>query len=176
MPKSIRKMTATAICVSLMCIAAFISLPLGHISLSLQLFGVYFALYFLGPLYGSLSVVVYLALGAIGLPVFSSFGGGISAFAQPSGGFIFGFLVLALVYSLAIFFLRNIKGGQIIATALSLVALYLCGSVFYSLVYLGGLSTIGASLLATVLPFILPDIAKIALALLVARRIKLLKN
>lgn len=176
MPNSVRKMTATAICVSLMCISAFISFPLGHISLSLQLFAVYFALYFLGPLYGSVSVVVYLLLGVVGLPVYSSFGGGISAFVGPSGGFLFGFLALALVYSLALFFLRSIKGGQIIATVLSLIALYICGSMYYSVVYLGGLHSYGASLIATVLPFVLPDIAKIALAFLISGRIKTLKN
>lgn len=173
MQKSIRKMTATAICVSLMCICAFISLPLGHISMSLQLFGIYFALYYLGPLYGTLSVVVYLLLGVVGLPVFSSFGGGI---AGPSGGFLFGFLALALVYSLALSLLKSIKGGQIIATVLSLITLYICGSMYYSVVYLGGLDSIGASLLATVLPFILPDIAKIALAFFLAGRITLLKK
>lgn len=176
MQKSIRKMTATAICVSLMCICALISLPLGHISMSLQLFAIYFALYYLGPLYGTLSVVVYLLLGAIGLPVFSSFGGGISAFVGPSGGFLFGFLALALVYSLSLSLLSNTWGGKIIATVLSLLALYLFGSVYYSMVYLGGLDSIGASLLATVLPFVLPDIAKIALAFFLAGRITLLKK
>ena len=176
MQKSVRKMTASAICVALMCISSFISLPFGHISLSLQLFAVYFALYYLGTLYGSLSVVAYLSLGAVGIPVFSSFGGGISSFVGPSGGFLFGFLVLAFVYSLTLFFLRNRKGGQIIATVLSLIALYFCGSLYYSVVYLGGLNAIGPSLLATVVPFILPDVCKILLAHFISKRLALSKK
>ena len=176
MQNSIRKMTVSAICVALMCICSFISFPLGQISLSLQLFAVYFSLYYQGPLYGSVSVVVYLVLGAIGVPVFSLFGGGISAFVGPSGGFLFGFIFMLLVYSLALFLFRNKRSGKIIATVVALLTLYLCGSLYYSLVYLGGVYALGQSLLVTVLPFILPDIVKIILAFFINNRLSKAKK
>ncbi len=173
MAERIKRLTYCAIFVALNAICGVISIPLGYICLTLQTLGVYLSLYYLGPLYGSASVGIYIVLGALGLPVFSLQGGGILG---PSGGFIMGFILLMAVYSLVIFLLGEGRASRIIATVASLIALYLCGSVYYALVYLGGIEQLWASLLHTVLPFILPDIIKITLAFILSERLLAFKS
>ena len=62
---------------SLIAICAWISIPIGDIAFTLQTFAVFLALGTLGGKWGTVSILIYLALGAVGLPVFSGFQGGI---------------------------------------------------------------------------------------------------
>jgi len=172
MNRGIRQLTYCAIFVALNVVCGIIAIPFGSISLTLQTLCIYLSLYYLGPLYGSVSVLAYILLGVIGLPVFSSSGG----LLGPSGGFIIGFIPLMAVYSLVLLLFGSGKLSRILATALSLIALYASGSVYYALVYLGGIGQLWASMLVTVIPFVLPDIAKIALAFLLSERLLKYKN
>ena len=111
-------------------------------------------------------MLLYIALGAVGLPVFSGFSGGIGRLFDATGGFIWGFLVAALVYwAFGPVFRRLI----LIRAAISLISLYLMGSVWYAFVYLGGLSDIPYAMLVCVLPFVIPDALKIALAYYISK-------
>lgn len=87
-----------ALMVALMAICAWITLPIGPVPFTMQTFAVFAALGLLGGRRGTLAVVVYLLLGAVGLPVFSGFNSGLSALLGPTGGYLVGFLVSALLY------------------------------------------------------------------------------
>ena len=92
-----RDMTYIALFAVLMIVCAWISIPITTISFTLQTFAVFAALLTLGGRRGTYAVVVYLLLGAVGLPVFSGFRGGPAALLGATGGYILGFLASALV-------------------------------------------------------------------------------
>ena len=81
---------------ALIVICTWITVPLpSGVPLTLQTFAVALSGFLLGPAYGTLAAVVFLLLGAAGLPVFSGFTGGVGRFVGPTGGFLWGFLPLA---------------------------------------------------------------------------------
>lgn len=164
-------MTETALAVALICICSWISLPIGAVPVTMQLFGIYFALYYLRGVRGFCAVICYIFLGALGLPVFSGFGGGVGRLLDGSGGFILGFAAAAAVH-LPFSLLPCRWWSDLAATVLSLSVIYATGAIWYSVVYLGGVGSIGAALAVTVLPFLALDIAKIALAAFLCRRVK----
>ena len=96
--KIVRDMTLISLFSALIAITSFIAIPIGTLPVTLQTFGVFATLILLGGRRGSISVAVYIALGAVGLPVFSGFSGGLGRLFDATGGFIFGFLAAALVY------------------------------------------------------------------------------
>lgn len=165
----IRAVTETALCSALIAVSAMISVPF-PVPFTLQILGVYFALFYLGAVRGAVAVLLYFAIGAIGLPVFSGFSGGVGRLFDATGGFILGFLLLSLIYLLVEKLLGKGAVARCLATGLSLVAFYALGSAWYFFVYNGGEGYL-ATLSVTVLPFIVPDILKIFLAGVLSRRL-----
>ena len=90
-------MAYNALFAVLLTVCAWISVPL-PVPFTLQTFAIFAALGILGGRRGTWAVAVYLLLGAVGLPVFSGFRGGLGALLGTTGGYILGFLALALVY------------------------------------------------------------------------------
>ena len=85
------------------CILGPLSLPLpfSPVPITLTNFAVFLSIYILGMKYGTISLLIYLALGTIGLPVFSSFSGGLGKLAGPTGGYLFGFVSsLSLIHGI----------------------------------------------------------------------------
>ena len=152
---------------ALMCICAWISIPLGSMVFTLQSFALFLALLVLGGKGATVSVLVYLALGAVGLPVFSGFRGGFGALLGVTGGFLWGFALATLIFWLV----SAISGkkGRIFALIAAAASVYLCGTIWYFVYASGG---IWAILAQSVLPYLLPDAAKMLLALWVSRRLK----
>ena len=91
-----RNLVLTGIMAALLALCAWISIPTA-VPFTLQTLGVFLAVGVLGGKLGSLAVGVYLLLGAVGLPVFSHFTGGIGALIGTTGGYLLGFLLIALV-------------------------------------------------------------------------------
>lgn len=169
---NIRNASRCALCAALMALCGWISIPAGAIAFTLQSFALFAALFLLGGRLGSLSVLVYLLLGAAGLPVFSGFQGGIAAFFGPTGGFLAGFLAAGLVYW-AVTALFPAK--KLLAAIAGQLACYLLGCLWYQLGFLRQAGTEGflAALGACVLPFLLPDALKLAAAWLAQRRVRI---
>ena len=167
----VRDITLIALFAAVISVSALISIPFGTVPVTLQTFGVFCALILLGGRRGTVSVAVYVAIGAVGLPVFSGFSGGVGRLFDSTGGFIFGFLAAALVYWL----LSRLLGTSLRATAVSSVTahlvLYAVGAVWFYLGYADGAGFL-AALTATVLPFLLPDALKLFLAIFMCGKIK----
>ena len=161
---AVRNMTRCALFAALMCLCAWISIPLGGVVFSLQSFAVFFALVTLGGKRGTVCVAVYLALGTVGLPVFSGFQSGFAALVGPTGGYLWGFLAAALLY----WGLED-RLPAWINMILGMTLCYACGTIWYLLAYGGGVLPV---LAMCVVPYLLPDAAKLALALLLGRRLK----
>ncbi len=164
-----RDLIYIALFAALICVCAFITVP-SVIPFTLQTFGVFVALGLLGGKRGTASVLVYVLLGAFGLPVFSGFRGGIAVLGGPTGGYIAGFVVSALVYWLITALLGNKTLIKCLAMAAGLIAVYAFGTAWF--VFVMGKSspvTVGYALGVCVVPFIPFDCAKIALALFVSK-------
>ena len=168
--KRVRTPVLLALFTSVMCITSFIAIPLFGIPITLQSFGVAMALFMLGGARATASVAVYIVIGVIGLPVFSGFGGGLGVLLGPTGGFIFGFLAMALVYCLITAIFGTSQLIKIVGCIMGHLLMYAIGSVWY-LVFYGGGAGYFDILLVTVLPFVIPDAVKAALAYFVSKRL-----
>ena len=166
-------LTYVALMAALMAVCAWITIPVGPVPFTMQTFAVFAALGLLGGKRGTLAVVVYLLLGLVGLPVFAGFSSGAAALLGPRGGFLLGFLASALVYWGVTAKWGKSLPGMALAMGLGLVVCYAFGTVWFLLVYTGGGSaaTLLGALTLCVFPYILPDLGKIALALVLTRRV-----
>jgi biotin transport system substrate-specific component len=154
---------------ALNCLCAWITVPLPPIAFTMQSFSVVLTLTLLGGKLGTVTIGVYLLLGALGLPVFSGFRGGLGVLLGATGGYLVGFLVMGLVYwtSTATFG----KRGAVLGCILGLCACYAVGSSWYCVMYLHG-AGLPAVIAQCVLPFLIPDGIKLLLALRLTRRLK----
>lgn len=156
----------------LMAICSWISIPL-TVPVTLQTFGVFIACIVLGGKRGTISVIVYILLGMVGIPVFAGFSGGLGILLGTTGGYIIGFIFSALV----MWGFEKAFGKGIVVTAIAMVAAlivcYAFGTVWFMQVYAKNSGAIGVmtALGWCVFPFIIPDLAKMALALIVGRRV-----
>ena len=157
----------------IMAICSWISIPTA-VPFTLQTFGVFVAVGVLGGKRGTLSILVFILLGAIGVPVFAGFSGGFGILLNNTGGYIIGFLFSAL----AMWAIESLWGKkpvvQIISMVVGLLVCYAMGTIWFMVVYT---RTTGAVGLGTVLgwcviPFIIPDLVKIALAFVLSRRVR----
>ena len=156
----------------LLTVCAWISVPL-PVPFTLQTFAIFAALGILGGRRGTWAVAVYLLLGAVGLPVFSGFRGGLGALLGTTGGYILGFLAQALVYWLVTALLGERLPMMAAAMVLGLVVCYAFGTAWFVVLYTrtAGPMTVGAALGMCVLPFVIPDLVKLGLALVLSRRL-----
>ena len=167
----VRDMTLIALFSALISVTAFISIPFGTLPITLQTFGVFSSLMLLGGKRGTISVGVYIALGAVGLPVFSGFSGGIGRLFDATGGFIWGFLASALVYWLLSWILGSSVVSTVISCIISHLALYAVGSAWLYIGYSDGTGFF-PTLAASVLPCLIPDVIKLVLAVFICEKMK----
>ena len=158
----------------LIAVCSWISIPT-IVPFTLQTFAVFCALGLLGGRRGTISVLVYILLGAVGLPVFAGFTSGIGILFGTTGGYIIGFVFLALVYWLITKLLGNKPLAVVIAMLSGLLVCYVFGTAWFMVVYVQSSGAIG---LATalgwcVIPFIIPDLVKIAFAAFLVKRLAL---
>ena len=158
----------TAMFSALIAVCSIISIPVGTVPVTLQTFAVCLAAAMLGFKRGTLSVLVYILLGAVGAPVFAGMKGGVGVLAGPTGGYIIGFILTAVTVGMA----ADRWGRRILPMALSMVTgvllCYAVGTVWFVIVT--GTDLFGALTLCVV-PFLLPDALKIVLAVLLANRL-----
>ena len=159
----------------LMAVCAWISTPKTPISVpfTLQTFAMFAALTTLGGRRGLWAVVVYLLMGLVGLPVFTGFQGGPGVLLGTTGGYIIGFIGSALIYWLITAKLGSALPAVICACLLGLLVCYAFGTAWFLALYTATKCPISlaAALTACVVPFVIPDLLKIALAVLVSRRV-----
>ena len=162
-----------AIGAALIAICSWISIPTA-VPFTLQTFAVFFVLLLLGGERGTLATLIYVLLGAIGVPVFSGFSGGIGILFGSTGGYILGFLFIGIIYILFTRLFRKKIVIKVAALVLGLAVCYAFGTAWFMHVYMQNSGEVG---LFTVLgwcvfPFIIPDLLKLALAVIIARRIE----
>ena len=182
---SVKDVTYIAMGAVLITLCAWITLPLPAVPVTMQLFAVFAVLLFLGGRRGFFSILTYLLLGAVGLPVFSGFTGGFGVLLNTTGGYLLGFILLGLVYwgAEGLGYRTGKEGAgaakvrglvQLSALVLGLLLCYALGTIWFYAVYTRteGAISFGTILAWCVLPFVLPDLAKLLLAYGVTRALR----
>lgn len=154
---------------AILSVSAWISIP-SAVPFTLQTLALFFSFMTVGGLAGALSSLIYIALGAVGLPVFSGFGAGLGAILGAGGGFIIAFPIAGFAYALLERLFGKGKSRKLIYTSVSLSVIYALGSLWFSLVYADGTRFFEA-LAITVLPFVIPDVIKMIIAFYASERI-----
>lgn len=166
-------MAYIALFAAVIAICSWMAIP-AAVPFTLQTLGVFLAVGVLGGRRGTLAVLVYLLLGAIGLPVFSGFEGGLGKLLGATGGYIIGFVGSALVmWAMERLPLR--EGLRLtLSMVLGLVVCYAFGTAWFMQVYAQQSGEIGltSALTMCVFPFVVPDLIKIGLAQIIAKRLK----
>lgn len=140
-----------------------ITIPISPVPISLTNLAVYFTVYVLGMKRGTISYLVYLFIGLVGLPVFSGFSGGAGKLFGPTGGYLIGFIFMALICG---FFVEKWSSKLYLHFAgmvLGTIVCYLFGTIW--LAFQGNMDFYTA-LAAGVIPFLPGDLVKIIIALL----------
>jgi len=172
-----KDMVYIALFTSIMIVCAFITIPFA-IPFTLQTFALFTIIGILGTKRAFISVLLYLLLGAIGLPVFSGFQGGIGHLFGVTGGYLLGFLLTTLISGFLLKLFSKKRKGSVIFHCLSmligLIACYGFGTIWYLVLYTNSTENLSiASVLSLcVFPFILPDLLKILLSAYVTRLLK----
>ena len=156
-------MVLSSLLAAMTAICAWLSIPIPPISFTMQTFAVLLTLGILGGKWGTVSILIYLLMGLVGLPVFSGFRGGAGALLDATGGFLWGFLAGGLVY----WALERL--GRLPAMVMALLVCYVCGCWWFSR-YAG--CGLWAAAAVCVAPYLIPDAIKLWLAHSVSRRLR----
>ena len=163
----------TGIFAVLLVICSWISIPT-MIPFTLQTFGVFLTVLLLGGKQGTISIFVYLLLGAVGIPVFSNFGAGLGYLLGNTGGYAIGFLFVGLASWLFEKLFGCKRWIQLTSIVFGLILCYAFGTFWFLNISMSSRNSYGTmtALTMCVFPFIIPDICKLILALFISKRVK----
>ena len=165
-----KQMVLIALMTAVTCVLGPLSIPLpfSPVPISLTNFAIFLAIFVLGMKNGTISFIIYLLLGAVGVPVFSSFRGGLQVLAGPTGGYLIGFIFLALIMGFALDHFDRKLVPTIIGMIIGMAVCYAFGTVW--LAKLLSLS-FKEGLMMGVIPYLAGDAAKIIIAAIVGPKL-----
>ena len=165
---SITQIAVIGVMTAVICILAPFSLPIGPVPISFTNLAIYIALYVLGMKRGTISYLIYLLIGLVGVPVFSGFTGGPQKLFGPTGGYLIGFIPMAVIAGIVIVKCMKKWYFCLLAMIAGTWVCYLFGTAW--LAFQANM-TFKAALAAGVIPFIIEDLIKMVLALLIGPQI-----
>lgn len=155
------QLTTCALMAALMCVLGPMSIPIGPVPVSFTNLVIYLTVYLLGMKGATISYLVYLFLGAVGMPVFSGYQGGLAKLAGPTGGYLVGFILMALLCG----FVMERSHCNTVITILGMIAATLIAYLFGTIWFVLEMQCeVWYALTVCVFPFIPFDIAKVLLA------------
>lgn len=166
-----KTMALIGVMVAVTCILGPLSLaiPVSPVPISLTNLAVYFAIYVLGMKRGTISYCIYLLLGLVGLPVFAAFTGGAGKLFGPTGGYLIGFIFMALICGFFIEKWEKKLYMHFIGMVLGTAVCYVFGTAWLAYTAHMGFA---AALAAGVIPFIPGDLVKIIIAMIAGSAIR----
>ena len=170
------KIYQTVLCglfAAIIAVCSWISVPIPpDIPFTMQTFAVFCALGILGGGYGTAAILTYILVGAIGVPVYAEFTGGLGILFGSTGGYFAGFIFSGLIYWAITKIFGQKLPVQIIAMTVGMIVCYALGTAWFVFVTAkdGGAVGFVSALTLCVVPYIIPDAVKISLAIVVSRR------
>ncbi|WP_302625719.1 biotin transporter BioY [uncultured Eubacterium sp.] len=171
---SVQNMVLIAIFTALIAVCSWIRIPIEPVPFTLQTFAVFVATGLLGAKRGVVSVIVYILLGVIGIPVFAGFTSGPSVIAGPTGGYIVGFIFTAIITGVIIESSKKLQTNMriaimVIAMIVGAVVYFAIGTIWFMVITKTGMLS---TLSICVFPYLIPDLIKIAIATIIIDRVK----
>lgn len=157
----ISDLARAAVMTAVLCVLAPLSIPIGPIPISLATLSIYLSVYLLNWKWATGSLLAYLVIGMIGMPVFSGFTGGLGKLMGPTGGYIIGYFPMAIVSALIVGKCSK-RWGQFLGLVLGTAACYAFGTAWFCFV---SQTPLNAAMAACVYPFLPGDLVKIILAM-----------
>ncbi|MBQ8975635.1 MAG: biotin transporter BioY [Oscillospiraceae bacterium] len=157
-----------AVLTALMCVLSPLTIPIGPVPISLSVLVILLAVYILGWKLGTLSVIVYILIGMVGVPVFSGFSGGIGKLLGPTGGYIIGYIPMAVIAGLGIEASPK-RWVHFAVMVIGVAVLYAFGTAWLCI---SAKMTVSAALGVAVYPFIPFDLVKIVIAMIVGPMVR----
>ena len=164
-----KDLAITGILAAVICVLAPLAVPIGPVPISLSTLAICIAATAAGWRRGLAATALYILIGAVGVPVYAGFGAGFPQLMGVTGGYIWGYLLLALIAGLLADRFSGCLWAYPLGMVLGTVLLYACGTVWF--MFVTG-NSLAATLAICVVPFLAGDAAKIAVASLVAFRLR----
>lgn len=170
--KNLKSIIYISLFVAIIAVCSWISVPLA-VPFTLQTFAISAAVCILGTKKSTISVIVYILLGAVGVPVFSGFKGGVGAILGPTGGYIIGFIFMTIISGILIKKFGRKFLPMLVSLVIGLLVCYAFGTTWFIYVYTStkGSISIVSALCMCVFPYIIPDIIKFCVAILISKRL-----
>ena len=160
-------MVITAVFAALISVFSLIALPMpSAVPLTLQTFIIALTGFTLGSVKGVVSVLVYIAVGTVGVPVFSGFQGGLAVLFGITGGFIVGFIPFTLFCGIK----SSSKLTRLLLSIVGLLLCHICGILWLSV----HIKSISSAFITASLPYLPKDIISISVAVLISEKIKVI--
>lgn len=165
--KKIKQLVVNAMFIALLVVSSYIAIPINNISFTFQLLVVFLIVLLLDIKNSFIVLIIYLLMGLIGLPVYSGFTSGLT----PSFGFIIGFTTVPIIHYFLnrIIKIKNTSLKYFIISIINLIIINIIGTIYF-IIYMQ--VDIITALSITVFPFVLIDILKIIISIIVSKRIK----
>lgn len=165
-------MVCIAIFAVLMAVCSWIAVPT-TVPFTMQTFGLFLTVGVLGGKRGTLAILIFILLGAVGIPVFSGFTGGLGILFGTTGGYIIGFIFSGLVMWAMEKLIGRKTWALALAMVLAIIVYFTFGTAWFMAVYGRTVGPVGLSAVLgwCVLPFVIPDILKMMLALMLSGRL-----
>lgn len=175
-PLSIQDMAVSALFAAVISVCSWIAIPT-TVPFTMQTFAVFLAAGLLGARRSCAAIILYIFLAVVGMPVLSGFRGGVGALLGPTGGYVLGFLFIALIAGYASDRFGTGVLPLTVSMALGMLVCYAFGTAWFIRVYAQDSGAIGlsAALTMCVIPYIIPDAVKLTLAVIITRRLKRLR-
>lgn len=167
----LREICYVAIAAALLSALAPVSIPIGIVPITLATLVIYIIGCIYTPWTAAFAVLLYIVLGAMGLPVFSDYTGGIAKLLGPTGGFIIGYLPAVFVQSLIVSYFKDRKVMYIVSIIVSTIIIYGFGLAWF-LISTNGKYDFGQAMMACVYPFIPGDLVKLVLSVSLAYKLR----
>ena len=163
--------TFIALAAAIICVVGPLSIPLpiSPVPISLTILAIYIAVYALGMKWGLAACVIYILLGLVGLPVFSSFSGGAGKLLGPTRGYILGYVFVAIFAGLFIDKFEKKPWMHVVGMVIGTAVCYAFGTIWLAI---QASMTVEAALWAGVIPFIPADLVKIVIALIIGPQLR----
>ena len=167
---NIKDLVQISIFAIILSICSYISIPF-IVPITLQTFGIFITCLLLGGKKGTITIALWILLGIIGLPVFQGFKSGLAAIVGPTGGYIIGFIFSSMNMCIFEKCYKNNLIYKFLIMIMSLIICYIFGTIWFVKIYTNtnGDMTVFKALSICVFPFILFDILKIILAIIISQ-------
>lgn len=171
--KSILDIVYIALFAAIISVCSLISIPIGAVPVTLQILGICLAAGFLGLAKGTTSVVIYILLGLIGIPVFAGGTSGFAKLASPTGGYIVGFIFTAIIIGLAVKLFGRKLWVLIVSMVVGVLVCYAFGTAWFIILYnnSGKSMDLANALSLCVTPFLPFDAVKIVISAVLVNRL-----